>query len=258
MSEAGEMVQVPRSEWEEMKARLDSLEQRVGSPMPAGGPAAGVDGLTDRRGLLKHGAMLAAAAAAGGTALVAVQASPAAATTGAMQFGATNDAGTDSTTLQAATSSAAALEHLQHRRRRRARRQRLSHRYRHGTRRDDQQPCELPASGSYRDSRPWRSAQSDYQQQFEHRARTPSREQWHRLTHLRGERQRQQPVRGHHRKSRRERPGGAGELLGVQRHTGRRPHRLQLGAHGGRPDPWIGKRRQRDHNGNRHRDPSAR
>jgi hypothetical protein len=76
-----ETVEVARAEWEAMKARLDNLEQSQATATPSVGKPGGM-GLTDRRGLLKHGALLAAAAAAGGSALVAAQAAVAATTAG--------------------------------------------------------------------------------------------------------------------------------------------------------------------------------
>jgi hypothetical protein len=92
---------VPRGEWDAMRAEVAELRRsmpRSPTPVLSQSQSDG-EGRTDRRGLLKRGAMLAAAAAAGGTALVAAQASPAAATTGTMQFGISNDAGTAQTTL---------------------------------------------------------------------------------------------------------------------------------------------------------------
>jgi hypothetical protein len=96
---SGEVVQVSRGVWEAMEARLTELEHAVGGGAKAAvASSAGV--LTDRRDLLKHGALLAAGAMAGGTALVMAQAGPAEATTGTMRFGATNNAGASTTTLK--------------------------------------------------------------------------------------------------------------------------------------------------------------
>ena len=109
MADVGdEMVQVPRREWEDLKAQVAELrrlgdrtadEPRTIGPRASEPPAQAIGGLTGRRGLLKHGAMYAAAAAAGATALVA-QASPAGATSGTMVYGVNNNAGNDTTTLQ--------------------------------------------------------------------------------------------------------------------------------------------------------------
>ncbi len=97
-TESRDVVEVPRAVWEAIEARLAQLEHAVG--VGAKAPvAAAADGLTDRRGLLKHGAVLAAGAVAGGAALVAAQAAPAAATTGTMQYGTSNNAGSDHTDL---------------------------------------------------------------------------------------------------------------------------------------------------------------
>jgi hypothetical protein len=114
MSESADEVRVPRDEWEAMKARLAALERLVDvrtdvaierdavpSERPRGQETSVASGQsrTDRRGLLKQGAVLAAGAVTGGVVLVAAQAAPAAATTGAMQFGAANDAGNAVTSL---------------------------------------------------------------------------------------------------------------------------------------------------------------
>jgi hypothetical protein len=101
-AEIVDVVQVPRGEWEALKAAVAELQRAV-RPSSASGQLVD-DGRTDRRGLLKHGGLLVAGALAGGTALVTSQASPAAATTGTMQFGAVNDAGSDSTELKATSS----------------------------------------------------------------------------------------------------------------------------------------------------------
>jgi hypothetical protein len=98
-----EMVQVPRGEWELLKERLAVLERAVEAGATDGQRAAASkpadDGRTDRRGLLKHSAMLAAGAVAGGGLLAATQASPAAASTGGLQYGVTNNSLGDPTTL---------------------------------------------------------------------------------------------------------------------------------------------------------------
>jgi hypothetical protein len=98
--EGDDLVQVPRSEWEAMKARMAGLERLVAAPTAASDPAG--DGRTDRRGLLKHGAVLAAGVVAGSGALMAASASPAAAASGdSLILGADNDAGNHSTILTA-------------------------------------------------------------------------------------------------------------------------------------------------------------
>jgi hypothetical protein len=97
-----EMVQVPRREWEALRAEVAELQRTVhrsSDPRPPLG-----DGRTDRRGLLKHGAMLAASAAAGGALTMVAEAQPAAATTGTMSYGQDNNAGADSTLLYSTNS----------------------------------------------------------------------------------------------------------------------------------------------------------
>ncbi len=85
MTELGdETVQVPRARWEAMEARLAELERRlVGSAGTTLGDPGAAESLarTDRRGLLKHGAVLAAGAVAGGAGLALAGAQPAAADT---------------------------------------------------------------------------------------------------------------------------------------------------------------------------------
>ena len=94
MSADDEMVQVPRREWEAMHG-TNRRPSRVRTPAaprwpsPASGRWAG---LTGRRGVLKHGAMLMAGAVVGASALVVAEAGPAEATTGTTKFGATNNA----------------------------------------------------------------------------------------------------------------------------------------------------------------------
>jgi hypothetical protein len=93
-----DVVEVSRARWEAMEARMGQLEAALG--LRGGeGPGSATDGRTDRRGLLKHGAMLAAGALAGGTALAATQVAPASASTGGMQYGTLNNAGADQTDL---------------------------------------------------------------------------------------------------------------------------------------------------------------
>src|SRR5215831_11836576 len=104
------MVTVPRSAWEAMEARLAAVERHLGREETSDGTAAVsqlVNGevRTDRRGMLKHGALLAAGAAVGGTALMAAQAGPASATTGTMMYGNTNNAGAADTTLESTSSN---------------------------------------------------------------------------------------------------------------------------------------------------------
>ncbi len=97
-----EMVQVPRSRWQAMEARLARLEEAAGGSSASRSENEGrssLVGLTGRRGLLKHGAVLAAGAVAGAGVLAVSQASPAAATTGALQYGIQNGAGDDPTGL---------------------------------------------------------------------------------------------------------------------------------------------------------------
>ena len=96
------MVQVPRRRWEAMEARLARLEEAAGGASASTNDNGGrslVGGLTGRRGLLKHGAILAAGAVAGGGVLAVSQASPAAASTGVLQYGIQNGAGDDPTGL---------------------------------------------------------------------------------------------------------------------------------------------------------------
>ena len=103
MAEPDGDVRIPASEWEAMKTRLAQLERAIGATTVAD-PAAVGEVRTDRRGLLKHGALLAAGAVAGSAALVVSQAAPAAAASGdTMVLGTSMDAGTGSTDL---TSSA--------------------------------------------------------------------------------------------------------------------------------------------------------
>ncbi len=98
-----EMVRVPRREWELLKERLAVLEQTVGGRADGARGAVVLKptdvGRTDRRGLLKHGVILAAGAVAGGGVLAVAQASPAEASTGGLQYGATNNSLSDPTTL---------------------------------------------------------------------------------------------------------------------------------------------------------------
>ncbi len=74
---------VPRGVWEAMGGAAGAhLGERSGSSSAAVDGSGHGDGLTDRRGVLKHGALLAAGAVAGGAALVAARAGPAAAVNG--------------------------------------------------------------------------------------------------------------------------------------------------------------------------------
>ena len=104
MSEAeiGDVVQIPRGEWEALKAEVAELQRAVHrSPGPVPQDS---DGRTDRRGLLKHGAVLAAGAVAGGAALAVGAAEPASASTGTMVYGTAMNAGTDQTNLLSSNS----------------------------------------------------------------------------------------------------------------------------------------------------------
>ena len=83
-----EMVAVTRAEWEAMQrereamhARLARLEQAAGLSGGASMPST-TDRRTDRRGLLKHGVLLAAGAVAGSAVAVVSQAAPAEAANG--------------------------------------------------------------------------------------------------------------------------------------------------------------------------------
>jgi hypothetical protein len=88
--------------WRRRRARRLPVRTRTGG-------RTSLDGVTGRRGLLKHGALLAAGAVAGGTALVVAAASPAEATTGNMQYGVYNDAGTDETSLDSSSDATLTL-----------------------------------------------------------------------------------------------------------------------------------------------------
>ena len=110
-TDASDDIRVPAAEWEAMKARLAALERLVDerTPIAIEGQVTGTEGAgpanppgqgrTNRRGLLKQGAVLAAGAVTGGVALVAAQAAPAAAATGTMQYGTANNAANAETTL---------------------------------------------------------------------------------------------------------------------------------------------------------------
>jgi hypothetical protein len=99
MDEGVEMVSVPREQWEAIEARLAGLERRSAGESHQLPPNGG-DRRTDRRGLLKHGAMLAAGAVAGGAGLVAAQATPAAAANGdPLTLGSTSNTATAATEL---------------------------------------------------------------------------------------------------------------------------------------------------------------
>jgi len=105
MSDRDGAVMVPLSEWEAMKSQLAELQRMVGLQHR---PGVGVvsEALTDRRHLLKHGAVLAAGAVAGGAALAAARAGPAAAATGdVMHLGDTAmDAGISTTSVTSSAS----------------------------------------------------------------------------------------------------------------------------------------------------------
>ena len=82
MAEGEEMVSVPRGEWEALKRleeRVSRLERGPAAEAEETTPGLTADGRTDRRGLLKHGAMLAAGAVVGGAGLAVAAAQPAAA-----------------------------------------------------------------------------------------------------------------------------------------------------------------------------------
>ncbi len=83
MDESAEMVAVTRAEWEAMEARLAAMERRLAGGHASASSDQPGDGRTDRRGLLKHGAMLAAGAVAGGAVAMAAGGSPAEAANGA-------------------------------------------------------------------------------------------------------------------------------------------------------------------------------
>ncbi len=77
-----ETVEVTRADWEAMQARMARLEQAAGLREPAPVATSPTDRRTDRRGLLRHGAVLAAGAAAGAAVAVVGQAAPAEAANG--------------------------------------------------------------------------------------------------------------------------------------------------------------------------------
>jgi hypothetical protein len=83
MDEQVEMVAVPRAEWEALKAQVAELANAATAGHQHEGRRERADGVVDRRGLLRQGAMLAAGAVAGGGAAMVVGASPAAAANGA-------------------------------------------------------------------------------------------------------------------------------------------------------------------------------
>ena len=83
MNQGVELVAVPRAQW----GGGTHPAERGGGSVPRGhepaAPSDAGDGRTDRRGLLKHGAVLAAGAVAGGAGLAVAAAQPAAAANGA-------------------------------------------------------------------------------------------------------------------------------------------------------------------------------
>lgn len=100
-----EMVQVTRADWEAMQGRLARLEQATGltggASVPASPDGACAGGRTDRRGLLKHGALLAAGAVAGSAVAVVSQAAPAAAANGdSVELGSSGNSATQATGIE--------------------------------------------------------------------------------------------------------------------------------------------------------------
>ena len=103
-----EVVAIPRAEWQEIKAELAALRREVRSRRESS-TAPSAEAVTDRRQVLKHGAILAAGAVTGGVALAVSEVTPAAATINTMQYGTTNDSATDGTVLNSASARAATL-----------------------------------------------------------------------------------------------------------------------------------------------------